>query len=157
MNKKDNFLALDVQNKQFAALLGYREVPYYIDNPPPLSQHTKEAIMRALKKPLILDQLSECSWGAPTNSSIDIRLGPFGDQDDDNNEATQEETQETIQETTQKTLIDLAGDSSGEDDFLSLPPSSPTLPRLKTPSKTRERPYNRIRKLLDDFKAARNS
>ncbi|KAL7787980.1 hypothetical protein V8C37DRAFT_389258 [Trichoderma ceciliae] len=156
-NKKDDFLALDVQNKQFAALLGYREVPYYIDNPPLLSQHTKEAIMHALKKPLILDQLSECSWGAPTNSLIDIRLGPFSDQDDDNNEATQEETQETTQETTQKTLIDLAGDSSGEDDFLSLPLSSLTLPRLKTPSKTRERPYNGIRKLLDDFKAARNS
>ncbi|KAL7781331.1 hypothetical protein V8C37DRAFT_398188 [Trichoderma ceciliae] len=39
----------------FAALLGYREVPYYINNPPPLSQYIKEAIMHALKKPLILD------------------------------------------------------------------------------------------------------
>ncbi|KAL7787469.1 hypothetical protein V8C37DRAFT_390423 [Trichoderma ceciliae] len=122
-----------------------------------LDQTNKKDDFLALDKPLILDQLSKYSWGAPTNSSIDIRLGPFGDQDDDNNEATQEETQETIQETIQKTLIDLAGDSSGEDDFLSLPPSSLTLPRLKTPSKTRERLYNGIRKLLDDFKAARNS
>jgi hypothetical protein len=65
-------------------------------------------------------------------------MGPFGDRDDDNNEATQEETQET----TQETLPDLAGDSSGDDEFLSLPPSSPTLLKLKTPSKTRERPYN---------------
>ncbi|KAL7940568.1 hypothetical protein V8C42DRAFT_223904 [Trichoderma barbatum] len=151
--KHSDFLFLEVHNKEFAVLLNYKEDAFFIDITGQRSQRVEEVIQRALKKPHILEQMSECSWGAPTNSSVDIRLGPFGDEDDDNNEATQEETQETTQDYTQETLPDLAGDVSDEDDFHSLP-SPPTLPRLKTPSKT---PYRKIQMMLEDFRKTRNS
>jgi hypothetical protein len=58
--EKDNFLALDVQNKHYANLLGYGSVPYFFDTERQ-SQHTQEVIQRALTKPLIIDQMSVCS------------------------------------------------------------------------------------------------
>lgn len=85
-------------------------------------------------------------------------MGPFNDENDDQNKTTQEETQETTQDHTQETTFDLTGDVSSEDEFLSLPPSSPTLPLLKTPSKkpTKAR-WKEISKMLEEFKKTRNS
>ncbi|KAM0257851.1 hypothetical protein ACHAQJ_004155 [Trichoderma viride] len=91
----------------------------------------KDVIQRALTKPHILEQTSKCSWGAVTDSPIDIIRGPFGDEEDDYNRATQEATQEAAQESTQQTLPTLAGDVRDNDGFLSAP-SSPTLPRSKS-------------------------
>lgn len=77
-------------------------------------------------------------------------MGPFGDVNDKDDEATQEKTQETTQEATQevsqKTLVNFADDISSEEDFQSLP-SSPTLPRLKTPPRST---YKKIMKMLEE-------
>lgn len=154
--RHEEFLILEVQNKEYARLIGLKDDPFFFDlvGSRSRSQHTEEVIQRALTRPRILEQMSECSWGALTNSSVDITMGPFGDDDDDeNDEATQEETQETTQKTVTDPFDDLPDDISGEEDFYSLP-SSPTLPKLKTPSKT---PYKNIMRMLKDFKEARNS
>lgn len=155
--KGDEFLFLEVQNKEFADLLGCNNDAFSIDTTGQRYQHVEEVIQRALTKPHILEQMSQCSWGAGTNSSIDITMGPFND-DNDHNKATQEETQEKTQDHTQETIFDLTGDISIEDDSHSRPPSSPTLPLLKTPSK---KPfisrYKKIKIMLKDFKKTRNS
>ncbi|KAK1246410.1 hypothetical protein MKX08_000212 [Trichoderma sp. CBMAI-0020] len=146
--KHDEFLILEVQNKEYADLINYKDDPFFYNTTGTRLKHIKEVIQRALTKPHILEQMSECSWGAPTNSSIDITIGPFGNQP----------TQETTQVCTQETFFDLIGDISGEDDFYSLPPSSPTLPRLKTPSKDPlKTPYKRIMTMLEDHRKSRNS
>ncbi|KAL7918067.1 hypothetical protein ACQKWADRAFT_263633 [Trichoderma austrokoningii] len=156
--KHNEFIILEVQNKEYANLINYKDDAFFFDTTGTQSQHTKEVIQRALTKPHILEQMSECSWGAPTDSSIDITMGPFGDHDDENNESTQPATQETTQICTQETVLDLTGDISGEDDFFSLPPSSPTLPQLQTPSKDpRKTPYKRIIMMLEDPRNSRNS
>lgn len=156
--KHEEFLILEVQNKEYADLINYKEDRFLIDTTGSRSQHVKDVIQRALTKPHILEQMSECSWGDPTNSSVDITMGPFGDEDDENNEATQETTQETTQICTQETFPSLAGDISGEDDFYSLPPSSPTLPVLKTSSKEpRKTPYKKIIRILEDHRKTQNS
>jgi DDE superfamily endonuclease len=160
--KGDEFLFLEVQNKEFADLLGYNNDAFFIDTTGQRSQHVEEVIQRALTKPHILEQMSECSWGAGSNSSIDITMGPFNDQNDDQNKATQEETQETTQDYTKETIFDLTGDVSSEDEFLSLPPSSPTLPALKTPSKMPSKTpstgrWKEISKIIEEYKKTRNS
>lgn len=90
--KHEEFLILEVQNKEYANLINYKDDPFFFDTLGSRLQYVKEVIQRALTKPHILEQMSECSWGDPTNSSVDIRMGPFGDEDDENNEATQEIT-----------------------------------------------------------------
>ncbi|KAL7918830.1 hypothetical protein ACQKWADRAFT_316213 [Trichoderma austrokoningii] len=157
LRKGDEFLFLEVQNKEFADLLGYNNDAFFIDTTGQRSQHIEEVIQRALTKPHILEQMSECSWGAGTNSSIDITMGPFNDKNNDENKATQEETQEMTQETIQETVFDLVSDDNSEDEFLSLPPSSPTLPPLKTPSKPPTGRWKEISKMLKEFKETRNS
>ncbi|KAK1238254.1 hypothetical protein MKX08_002833 [Trichoderma sp. CBMAI-0020] len=156
--KHDEFLILEVQNKEYADLINYKDNPFFYDTTGTRSKHIKEVIQRALTKPHILEQMSECSWGALTNSSIDITMGPFGDCDNNNDKGIQEPTQETTQACTQETAFDLTGDTSSEDDFHSLPPSSPTLPRLETPSKDpRKTPYKRIMMMLEDHRKSRSS
>lgn len=141
--------------KEFANLLGYNDDAFFIDTTGQRAQHVEEVIQRALTKPHILEQMSECSWGAGSNSSIDITMGPFNDQNDDHNKATQEQMQETTQDYTQETIFDLTGDISSEDDFHSLP-SSP--PLLKTPSKKPPKArWKEISKMLEEFKKTRDS
>lgn len=88
-------------------------------------------------------------------------MGPFNDENNDQNKATQEETQEITQEitqeTTQETVFDLAGDDNSEDEFLSLPPSSLTLPPLTTPSKPPRGRWKDISKMLKEFRETRTS
>ncbi|KAK1246383.1 hypothetical protein MKX08_000185 [Trichoderma sp. CBMAI-0020] len=62
-----------------------------------------------------------------------------------------------IKACTQETFFNLTGDISGEDDFYSLPLSSPTLPRLKMPSKDPLKTlYKRIMIILEDHRKSRN-
>lgn len=107
-----------------------------------LRSHCVEKITeRASEMPLILDQTSEYSWGAGSNSNMDVTTGPFGNQDDDNGDVAQTEGMGTERRELQETSFDVAGDRSDDDEFLSLPPASPTLPKLETLSNTEERPY----------------
>ncbi|QYT04663.1 hypothetical protein H0G86_011567 [Trichoderma simmonsii] len=154
----EEFLILKVQNKEYAALINYKDDPFFFNTTGSRSQHTEEVIQRALTRPHILEQMSECSWGTETDGSIDIVMGPFQDDNDEDEdeevieeasqEASQEATQETTQEGTQETLPSLAGDVGSDDEFYS-PPSSPTLPR----SKSR---YHDIQKILADYRQSRN-
>lgn len=95
--------------------------------------------------------MSDYSWGAPINSSVNFYLGPFSDddnKDDDSVKAiqaiTEEGTQEITQLSTQATVFNLAGDNGGDNNLPSLPLLL-TLPRLETPSKTL---YKNIMKML---------
>lgn len=53
--KHEEFLVVEVQNKEFAKLLGYNNDAFFFDTTGQRSQHVEGVIQRALTRPLILD------------------------------------------------------------------------------------------------------